>query len=145
MHLLTLPAPHLHPLRFSPSLAYAEIVSLLQDRANHTFRFAGEQDNNLAILHPGIEPWLLEHGHVAEWQKAWSSLVGSDGQLQLPRRYDAARVGPSGGLGAPLCSPHVCLRLGLTVSTVTYRGPLPRPCPTRVHVCIRAPAAADAE
>ena len=125
------------PLRFSPSLAYAEIVSLLQDRANHTFRFAGEQDNNLAILHPGIEPWLLEHGHVAEWQKAWSSLVGSDGQLQLPRRYDAARVGPSGGLGAPLCSPHVCLRLGLTVSTVTYRGPLPRPCPTRVHVCIR--------
>ena len=112
-------------------------ISLLLGRATHTRRHACTLDARLGVLHPGIEPWLEEHGHVSAWHKTWGRLVDDDGTLTVPMSYSGAYVGNSGATGVPLLTPHTCARLSLSSTLVPYRGPLPPPCPTRVRVCVR--------
>ena len=130
------PGPSPSAIDFSPRSLYATVWRLLSQRAVHTLRLSQELDDNLSILHPGIEPWLEEHGHVAEWSQAWGPLA-PDGRLALPPTFDLAPVGCGGGCGAPLLPAHVSSRLTLSSSRLAYRGPLPAPCPQRVHVCLR--------
>ena len=132
------PRPSPRALQFSPHHAYASVISLLCERAAHTFRYARSLDDRLSILHPGIEPWLEEHGHVPEWRSTWGKLMGESGDAcALPRLYAGARVGNSGARGVPLLATHTCARLATSSTVVHYRGPLPAPCLTRVHVCVR--------
>ena len=65
------------PISFDPRPCYARVVALLASRLDHTQRFASEQDDNLACLYPGIEPWLAEHGHLFDWHKEWATLTAS--------------------------------------------------------------------
>ena len=65
------------PISFDPRPCYTRVVALLASRLDHTQRFASDQDDNLACLYPGIEPWLAEHGHLFDWHKEWATLTAS--------------------------------------------------------------------
>ena len=102
-------------LDFSPRSLFSAIVRTLRLRAAHTRRLSKALDDNLIILHPGIDEWLEIHGHCAAWQKAWGAIASWDGLL-IPESFDQAPVGNSGGCGAPLVDAHVASRLCLTTS-----------------------------
>ena len=117
---------------FSPEPVYAAIVSNLQARASHTFKLASALDGRLTILHPGIEEWLAEHGHVVEWQQRWKALLAPtprpDGLLlSLPSTLSHATIGPSGALGPDLIPIHV-------LTTLTTLRPPGRHSSPHVHV-----------
>ena len=132
------PRPTPSTINFSPHVAYADIIAMLRDRVKHTYTYACAQDDNLAILHPGIEEWFAAgNGNVFEWRKKWSAIADEHGNLQLPTSLNTATIGNSGSRGITLAQPRVCARPTLLVTTIPYRGPLPRPCPTRIHVTIR--------
>jgi hypothetical protein len=103
------------PLHFSPTSVYKRFVNFLQTRATHTHRLALELDGRMAILHPGIEPWLEDHGQVFKWLEAWGPLLGTGTGLvlSLPCSLDQAHVGNTGTLGVPLPL-HILPRLSLS-------------------------------
>ena len=72
-----------HAICFDPHTCYARVVSLLASRLDHTRRFSSDQDDNLACLYPGIEPWLAEHGHLPDWHKEG---MGHSNSLPTPNR-----------------------------------------------------------
>ena len=128
--LSTLPIPPPDPgLSFDARITYARFIALLTDRCRHVLRFERSLDDNLIVLHPGIEEWLVEHGNEADWHKCWPPLY--DGHsLTIPTSLDLAPVGCSGALGTthlPLLvlprlsvrrqpgspTPHVYVRLSL--------------------------------
>ena len=101
------------PLSFDSHLLYTRMRALLSERSRNTHRFAVQSDGVIRILHPGIEPWLLEHGHVVDWLHAWRRLSDKDGNLAIPRTLSDARVGCTGITGVSSLPVHVCPRLSL--------------------------------
>ena len=101
---------------------------MLRDRAKHTYTHACTQDNNLAILHPGIEEWFAEgNGNVFEWRKKWSAIADEHGNLQLPTSLNTATIGNSGSRGITLARPKVCARPTLLATTIKKRCTSGRP------------------
>ena len=88
-----------HALSFDPRPCYAHVISLLASRLSHTRGFASDKDDNLARLHPGIEPWLADHGDLFDWHKEWDPLTHPQYPLALPLTLDEAPVGSTGAMG----------------------------------------------
>ena len=88
-----------HALSFDPRPCYAHVISLLASRLSHTRGFASDEDDNLARLHPGIEPWLADHGNLFDWHKEWDPLTHPQYPLALPLTLDEAPVGSTGAMG----------------------------------------------
>ena len=120
------PDPPDNPLSFCASRAYSRFIHLLSQRLSHTHRHALALDDNLTVLHPGIEPWLLEHGHEAEWHTHWDALCGPNLGLSLPSCIDDAPVGCTGALGTS--------HLPLLVLPRLFVRPSIRNQPARVHL-----------
>ena len=106
--------PPERPLAFSPTRPYHSIVRHILECRDNARRHATELDDRLIVLHPGIEKWLTEHGHVATWEKHWLP-------LSLAADIDTAPVGPTGSLGVS----HLCLRVLPRLSLCPVLAPPP--------------------